>query len=216
MSRESIQQIGLGKLRKLPRVTQGYGLLEGFLSKLRAQKADSLIDVEHRKGRILDIGCGTFPFFLAHTNFREKFGADKVFTHVAYDRLRSQGILITPFDVERDDILPFPDQYFDTVTMLAVIEHIEPARLPNLLGEILRIMKPGGMFILTTPAAWTDSLLRVMARLRLVSAVEMKDHKAAYTPGQLRGIFAGVRYSFRDMHAGFFQCFLNVWAKAKK
>ncbi len=196
----------------LPRVTQGYGLLEGFLSRWRAKKADKIIPQHLRQGRILDIGCGTFPFFLAHTRFHEKFGADKVFKRLPHDHLKEYGVQIKPFDVERDDVLPFEDNCFDVVTMLAVIEHIEPARVPNMLDEIYRVLKPSGAFVLTTPAAWTDRLLRLMAKLRLVSAVEMMDHKAAYTPEKLRKLLIGKKFPLQHLRAGFFQCFLNVWA----
>lgn len=65
--------------------------------------------------------------------------------------------------------------------MLAVIEHIEPERLDGIIGEVRRILKSGGLLIITTPASWTDGLLRFMARLHLVSRTEIDEHKAAYT-----------------------------------
>jgi hypothetical protein len=37
--------------------------IEGFLAKQRASMANRLISGSHRKGRILDIGCGEWPFF---------------------------------------------------------------------------------------------------------------------------------------------------------
>ena len=77
--------------------------------------------------------------------------------------------------------MPFDDDYFDVVTMLAVFEHIAPERLGNVLKEISRVLKKGGMYIMTTPAVWTDSILRVMAKLRLVSPVEIAEHKGSYS-----------------------------------
>jgi hypothetical protein len=47
--------------------TRGRGLLEPWLAKMRAQRANRLIPAELRAGRILDIGCGSFPYFLSHT-----------------------------------------------------------------------------------------------------------------------------------------------------
>ena len=46
-------------------MTRGKGLLEPMLADLRAQRANKLIPSTSRTGRILDIGCGTYPYFLA-------------------------------------------------------------------------------------------------------------------------------------------------------
>lgn len=54
-----------------------------------------------------------------------------------------------------NDTLNYPDGYFDIVVMLAVIEHlIDPAIA---LGELGRVLKPGGRLIIDTPniAKWT-------------------------------------------------------------
>ncbi len=48
-------------------VTRGYGLLERFLAKKRAKMANEIIPLALRTGRILDIGCGPFPYFLLNT-----------------------------------------------------------------------------------------------------------------------------------------------------
>ena len=178
--------------------------------------ADRLIPAYLRRGRILDIGCGTFPLFLARTKFHEKFGADKVFQYLAHDHLEALGIRIAPFNIEQEDLMPFEDDRFDIVTMLAVLEHIEPSRLPGLLSEIYRILKSGGMLILTTPAAWTDKLLRLMAPIVLVSAVEMKDHKIAYTPSSLRTALSTGNFVPDKLEIGWFQSFFNIWARVVK
>ena len=38
---------------------------------------------------------------------------------------------------------------------------------------------------MTTPAPWTDKLLRIMARLHLVSQVEIDEHKDAYSKDRI-------------------------------
>lgn len=50
-------------------VTRGYGLLEYFLAIQRTKIANKFIDGAHRNGRILDIGCGSYPIFLLTSKF---------------------------------------------------------------------------------------------------------------------------------------------------
>ena len=57
--------------------------------------------------------------------------------------------------------LPFPDQAFDCVTCIEVLEHIPAEKRRHALGEIHRVLRPGGSFILRVPHAgafaWLDS-----------------------------------------------------------
>ena len=175
------------------RVTRGYGALEHFLTEKRIKIADRMIPPEARRGRLLDIGCGTHPLFLVNTEFSEKYGVDKVAEPGAASGLPG-GISLIRCDPEKDGTIPFESDFFDVVTMLAVFEHIEPVRLPGILAEIHRVLKPGGRYILTTPARWTDGLLRTMARLRLVSAREIEEHKDAYTHAKLRALLEGANF----------------------
>lgn len=139
-------------------VTRGYGILEEFLAKKRAKMANKLIPSIHRKGRIVDVGCGTFPFFLINTEFAEKYALDKV---IRYDNRNFQehNIIFINHNIETKNKLPFDSEYFDVITMLAVFEHIEPNLLPFVLKEIYRVLKYGGIYIMTTPAFWTHGLL---------------------------------------------------------
>ena len=190
------------------------GLLEGFLSRQRCRMADRLIPDTSRAGRVLDLGCGERARFLLTIQFAEKYGVDRVAGvggHVS-----SNGITRFDCDIERADRLPFPDGHFDVITMLAVFEHIEPERLVALVAEIRRLLKPGGTYILTTPAVWTDGLLRVMAKLRLVSPVLFAEHKDAYSHAKISRILERGGFSRSSMRFGYFELFMNVWATATK
>ena len=48
--------------------------------------------------------------------------------------------------------IPFPDKRFDVVTLFAVIEHLPVGSEQRALDEIFRVLKPGGYFVLSTPA----------------------------------------------------------------
>lgn len=88
------------------------------------------------RGRALDIGCGN------NRLIRE------------YRRLGHSGIGVDVYDwggqdllVEDTSHLPYEERSFDTVTMIACINHI-PNRL-DVLKESHRLLRPGGHLILT-------------------------------------------------------------------
>ena len=54
--------------------------------------------------------------------------------------------------------LPYPDKSFDLVVLTEVIEHLENHRAA--LGEVARVLRPGGHLILTTP-----NIMRLDSRL---------------------------------------------------
>jgi len=112
--------------------------------------------------------------------------------------------------------MPFVNGYFDVVTMLAVIEHVEFDGAAGIFKEIHRILKSGGFFMLTTPAAWTTLPLRIMAKLKLVSSVEVADHKTAYTHEKLLFLFQEAGFSREKVRLGCFELFMNIWAMAAK
>ncbi|MBA4416332.1 MAG: hypothetical protein C0392_00250 [Syntrophus sp. (in: bacteria)] len=196
--------------------TRGKGALESMLAGLRAKLADRLIEPGHRTGRILDIGCGPQPYFLLNIAFSEKHGLDQAIMEADQQRFLDKGVHLKKYNVEETRKLPFPDQYFDVVTMLAVFEHITPVFLPQVIKEIKRVLRPGGLYILTTPAAWTDVLLRTLAQLRLVSSTEIDDHKDTYAPAKIIALLEKGGFSREKIDCGFFEAFMNIWAKAEK
>jgi SAM-dependent methyltransferase len=195
------------------RPTRGTGKLEALLARLRARQADRLIPTDLRSGRILDVGCGSYPYFLAHTEFEEKFAVDKSARPAAAPS-ELQWCTLDLHDMKTG--LPFPSEHFDVVTMLAVIEHLDPDRLGDLLAEVRRVLRPRGVLILTTPAPWSDGLLRVMARLGLVSAEEIEEHQFPYRPPLIGAFLGAAGFNARSLRFGYFEAGLNLWAVAER
>jgi SAM-dependent methyltransferase len=197
-------------------VTRGPGLLEGFLAKKRTRIANGLIPESHGSGRVLDVGCGTYPYFLHSTRFRERYGIDQVVSEKDVRRAESAGIRLIACNIGGNEPLPFDNETFDVVTMLAVLEHISGPRLVPVLQEVRRVLKREGVFILTTPAPWTDGLLRLLAALRLVSPVEIAEHKGAYGPAAIRRLLTEAGFAADRIETGYFELGMNVWARARK
>jgi SAM-dependent methyltransferase len=199
-------------------VTRGHGILEEFLARQRSRMADRLIPDSHRKERLLDIGCGSYPAFLANTAFSEKVGIDKSL-HEDCNRWLSQSprpVTLVDWDMEIETTLPFDSESFSIVTMLAVFEHIESTTLVRLLMEIYRVLRPGGMFIMTTPAAWTDPLLKTMAKVGLISSIEINEHKDAYSLRRIAATLEQAQFRRANLRSGYFELFMNTWVTATK
>jgi len=191
--------------------TRGNGLLEPLLARRRARQANRLIPDHLRQGRILDVGCGSIPYFLSHTFFKEKFAIDQQerppsVSHVSWYTL----------DLNAEPYLPFEDGFFSAVTMLAVVEHLSPVGLVTVFQHVYRVLHPGGILVVTTPAAWSDRLLRWMARVRLVSAEEIDEHTYAYTLPELGWYFGRAGFEMKKVRFGYFEVIFNMWATAER
>lgn len=149
-----------------------------------------------------------------NTAFSVRYGLDKIAETKTIDCADGRPVMLLSHDLEHDHRLPFEDGYFDVVTMLAIVEHIEPARLPAILREIRRVLRPQGVYILTTPAAWTDRLLRRMASMRLVSPIEIQEHKAVYTHARIAPLLQEAGFRSEDLKMGYFEMYMNIWATA--
>jgi SAM-dependent methyltransferase len=194
--------------------TRGRGLLEPILARLRTERANRLIPPALREGRILDIGCGSFPYFLAHTAFKEKFAVDQL--PLSAEAAAGSKIEFFELNLNREPKLPFEAEYFDAVSLLAVVEHLSPDSMAALFTECRRVLRTGGMVVLTTPAAWADGLLHLMAHLNLVSAEEIHEHAFAYTLPLIGWHFGQAGFEMKKLKFGYFELMLNMWATATK
>lgn len=191
--------------------TRGSGVLEGFLAKQRATKANSFISKEQRRGKILDIGCGSYPYFLSNINFKEKYGIDP---YVNVSSVKKKQINLTKEKFDKK--LFYSDNFFNVVTMLAVFEHLDQEKLIPILKEIKRILKEDGKLIITTPAPWSDKLLHVMARTGLISSEEIHEHKHNHPKEKIESILEEAGFEKRKIRSGFFEIYMNMWFTASK
>jgi 2-polyprenyl-3-methyl-5-hydroxy-6-metoxy-1,4-benzoquinol methylase len=201
---------------KTSHIVEGYGPLDVFLAKQRYKVAKREIYSAKKSGRILDIGCGSHPLFLTSVNFTEKYGLDKNIEACVADEMKKQGIVLINHYIEKEEKLPFKENFFDVVSMLAVFEHIEPEQLVRIHREINRILKPGGIYVMTTPAFWTEGLLKFLAKLRLISGISISEHKDSYDSPMVSSILQEAGFPKNNLRFGYFELFMNMWTTAVK
>lgn len=98
------------------------------------------------QGAVLDVGCGRGAFLGSIRSSARRCGIDPS------PRAIEQAKRDNPsceFQVASAEKLPFPDGSFDAVYSLEVIEHV--AQYQQMLGEIARVLKPGGVLFVQTP-----------------------------------------------------------------
>lgn len=106
--------------------------------------------------RHLDIGCGPGTFIGTLDETLDSIGVDIAAEQIAYARA-TYGTERKRFELVEADRLPFPDDSFDVVTCVELIEHLETDEGVRLATEAKRVLQPGGSLLLTTPdygGAW--------------------------------------------------------------
>lgn len=102
--------------------------------------------------------------------------------------------------------LPFKSNSVDVVTSLANIEHLNHPEVNA--NEIIRILKPGGRLILTTPMPLAKPILEFLAfRLGVIDRLEIEDHKQYFSKTSLIELLRNA--GFHNIQFKYFQLGLN-------
>jgi SAM-dependent methyltransferase len=96
--------------------------------------------------RVLDAGCGSGRTLVELVDYGDVSGVELDPDAAEIARERGVGEVLTG----RLEELPFPDDTFDLITCLDVIEHTPDDR--GTLTELLRVCRPGGFSLVTVPA----------------------------------------------------------------
>lgn len=148
-------------------------ILEPILRKMRIRRVFQYI-ANQRDCRLLDIGCGWNAKLLHDIEpyISVGVGLDLKVPEFSQGKIRTEQLVLT-------NHLPYVDNSFDIVTMLAVLEHLEDPDIT--LREIRRVLVPGGKLLITVPSKFAQPVLEFLAfRLRIVSREEILDHKIYY------------------------------------
>lgn len=109
------------------------------------------LDLEPRS-KVLDVGCGTGKTTAALI----KLGMDVTgldFSPSAISHCISVFGSKAKFTIAECDRMPFPDDYFDAVAAVHILEHLDDSQLRDTVREISRVLVPGGLVFVRAFAA---------------------------------------------------------------
>ena len=102
--------------------------------------------------RILEVGFGTGVTFLnLARKYKQIYGLDLKADIAEIEAMfATKGVKI---NLEQGNVLdlPYPDEYFDSVLLISILEHLTPKELPRAFGEIRRVLMPEGQLVYGVP-----------------------------------------------------------------
>jgi SAM-dependent methyltransferase len=147
-------------------------MLEKILGNLRYGKVINLVPSD---SKVLDMGCGYNGEFLK--KIRGKIDAGVGIDISVNPNFSDDKIRLISHDL--NEKLPFDNEEFDVVVSLANLEHLTDPQ--GAIREIFRVLKHGGLLLLTTPSVYGKPVLEFLAFISLVSTEEIQDHKNYFT-----------------------------------
>jgi ubiquinone/menaquinone biosynthesis C-methylase UbiE len=140
---------------RVPTITEEFELWGPFHQHRHEMRYDLVADAvrEHlpRRGRVLDVGCGSALVAERLADVDATYvGLDFPDHHIRFAKssMRERRALRTEWVRGDGEALPFPPASFDVVVMTEVIEHL--LRPERAVWEVSRVLKPGGVYVMTT------------------------------------------------------------------
>jgi len=151
------------------------------------------------ESRVLDIGCHQGELLkLLDAKIAPSVGLDPLY------RANTDSKRHLFFAQKFQESLPFANNSFDVIVLLATIEHIHEKSV--IASEARRLLNPGGRVVITVPAPLVDRILSILLALRIVDGMSLEEHHG-FSPDDLTDIF--MREGFRLKSRRRFQLGLN-------
>jgi ubiquinone/menaquinone biosynthesis C-methylase UbiE len=116
--------------------------------------------LEPSRVRLLDVACGTGRVLqqlaTAHPAFRFH-GVDLSPYYVKAARARLADVAEVSLAVENAEHLPYVDAHFDVVTSVYLFHELPRNARRNVVREMFRVLRPGGLVVLEDSAQTSDS-----------------------------------------------------------
>lgn len=139
------------------------------------------LKAEFLRGTLIDVGCGEMPYkeiiLENNLNLKQYLGID--IKNEVYQKT------IKPDIFWDGNLIPLNSEFADTAICIEVLEHI-PKPL-NVLIEINRVLKKGGILILTVPFLW--------------NLHDVPNDEYRYTPFSLKGLLIESGYKLVQMES---------------
>jgi len=123
-----------------------------IFGRMYRQRVELALDECAGGERVLEVGFGTgLAFPNLHDMYKEIHGIDLTADiHAVKSVFGPIGI---PLFLEKGDVLnmPYQDNFFDTVLLVSILEHLKPLELARAFVEVNRVLKPGGQMVYGTP-----------------------------------------------------------------
>jgi ubiquinone/menaquinone biosynthesis C-methylase UbiE len=121
---------------------------KGVRSAWHFTKFDYIKKKINKKNIHLDIGCGSGTF-ISLLNNKESYGIDISSKQIKY-ATKKYGKKNKKFYSFTKKI-PFKKNFFDSISLIELIEHLSDREIYILFKEIFRVLKPNGVIHITTP-----------------------------------------------------------------
>lgn len=142
------------------------------------------------KGDILDMGCGSASI-TKFLNENQRYSGIEL-NEVLVNELKTKYPKYEFYskNIDKDEL--GIQRKFDTITMIAVIEHLKNPR--NILQQCRSLLKNGGYLVITTPTPFGDKIHKIGARLGLTSKEAVKEHYKIYSYEDMKNLLASCRF----------------------
>ena len=106
----------------------------------------------HARGAVLDLACGLgYGASLLNGDGRLTYTGADVDAESVRSAAREFGRFGRFLALDGNRPLPFDDETFDTVCSLETIEHLEREAQAAFFAELVRVLRPGGRLVISTP-----------------------------------------------------------------
>ena len=184
---------------------------DSFFDKLlRWLRRRKVIKYIPKNSIVCDVGCGFDASFLKKISCftKQSVGLDKEINNFKDSNLELKQIKVF-------EEIPFGNEVFDVVTMIAVIEHLDYPQ--KILNEAFRILKQKGKLILTTPTPLAKPILEFLAfKLGVIDKNEIGSHKNYFWTKNIKKMLIKSGFKEGSIKNHFFECYLNNLIIAQK
>ena len=157
------------------------GLLSNFLIQQRQNIVKPYLD---KKKNILDLGCGVFRWNNLLEPVINYTGVDIETDIISFNKKHYPEYSFYQKNLDEEE-LSLPQDNFDLVIMLAILEHLENPAI--VLKEVRDTLKDDGIVILSTPHPRGEDILEIGSKFKIFSQ-DKHQHQPLFNREKIQGI----------------------------